>query len=102
MTVYRRVFGPCLDERHEDCGVSYATSDTLSHACSCTCHNKEESGMDFEIKTETKVTGVTVTLTPEMLQWTRQAVECRYETHSSASVFWRRIGDAFEKAKSGE
>lgn len=93
------VFPPCRDERHPDCGFLISFRDNGS-ACSCTCHHSEEEFVNFEIKT--KVTGVTVELTPEAVRLIWAAVKSYYVEESPAYVQWERVIKAMAEAENSE
>jgi len=98
------VFIDCRDGAHVDCIVRYTRG-----KCSCTCHNSDEEatipeGNNFEVKvkTETKVTGVTVTLTPKMLTWTWNNIRNNTDRTSASHLFWRGVYAEVRKAVEAE
>ncbi len=98
MRVVRYPFGPCVDKRHLSCGVQYPDSGHMRQ-CSCTCHNKSEEPVNFEIKTSTKVTSVKVDLTCEVALATIAAVRNYWRADDPTYIQWMRVLDAIEKAK---
>lgn len=99
MKVVRYPFGPCVDKRHLSCGVQYPDSGHMRQ-CSCTCHNRSEEPVNFEIKTSSKVTSVRVDMTYEVALATIAAVRFHWGEDDSTYIQWMRVRDAIEKAES--
>jgi hypothetical protein len=95
------VFHPCHQRRHSGCSASYRDSYGSPFTCSCTCHNNSEKSesVSFEIKTSTKVTGVTVELTPEAARETFAAVKAYWVEDAPVHLQWKRVDDALNKAE---